>query len=186
MPLATPATVIPLRPLDSTAAPALAPAGQSLPVPAVSQRSENWCWAACMQMVINFFGNPADQCDIVNRHFGQTTCCQAPNDPACNQSLSPSDVVSAYNSWGRSAQATMYTGFDLLQREIGAGRPVQVGFVGNQGGAHAAVARGVGMGPQGPVVIVNDPFYGSGSVYYQNLLVAYGYGTWRYTWWGIA
>ncbi len=35
------------------------------------QKSQNWCWAACIQMVLNYQGLFVDQCDIVKQAFGQ-------------------------------------------------------------------------------------------------------------------
>ena len=36
------------------------------------QRMQNWCWAACIQMVLNYHGLYVDQQDIVGRVFGAT------------------------------------------------------------------------------------------------------------------
>lgn len=42
------------------------------PEGAGKQRMQNWCWAACIQMVLNYHGLYVDQQDIVNRVFGAT------------------------------------------------------------------------------------------------------------------
>lgn len=40
------------------------------PESAGKQRMQNWCWAACIQMVLNYHGLYVDQKDIVTRVFG--------------------------------------------------------------------------------------------------------------------
>ncbi|MCA9776431.1 MAG: C39 family peptidase [Candidatus Eremiobacteraeota bacterium] len=40
------------------------------PESAGKQRMENWCWAACIQMVLNYHGLYVDQQDIVTRIYG--------------------------------------------------------------------------------------------------------------------
>lgn len=40
------------------------------PESAGRQRMQNWCWAACIQMVLNYHGLYVDQQDIVSRVFG--------------------------------------------------------------------------------------------------------------------
>lgn len=42
------------------------------------QRSQNWCWAACVQMVLKNQGLFVDQCDIVKQGFGQNSCIDKP------------------------------------------------------------------------------------------------------------
>lgn len=44
------------------------------------QRSQNWCWAACVQMVLKNQGLYVDQCDIVKQGFGQSSCVDRPAD----------------------------------------------------------------------------------------------------------
>lgn len=168
-----------------------APAGSSQlvpPLPFVQQRVEEWCWAACIQMVLNRLGLNIQQCDIVNKVFDLTICCATPDDGACNQPVDPGDIVPAYVKCGRQAQlVSSCIPFESLQNEIAVGqRPVEVGLAWAGGGGHVAMVWGAGMGPQGPVLLVNDPKYGQGSVYYVNLLRAYGLGSWQWTWLSIS
>ncbi len=156
-----------------------------LTVPQVFQGSDYWCWAACTQMILSALRNSAtDQCEIVNRQFKQTTCCQQPHSDACNQDLSIYEVFPCYNSWGiNGALVGNALQFETLQSEIAGGRPVEVGFSwSGAGGYHVAIAWRTSVDNIGPVVFVNDPQYGSGSVYYVNLLSAYGLGSWQWTW----
>jgi hypothetical protein len=186
VPLAVQATPIPIEPTQAGPELEDAAAEGVLAVPWVQQRAEQWCWAACIQMIENFRGVQVDQCQIAGRIFQTPICCQTPEDPACNKWLSPGDVIPAYNACGLAAMLTFSTALELLANEIAAGRPVQAGLVGSNNSGHAALVCGTGMAAQGPVLQVNDPYYGAGSVYYENFLRAYGYGSWRYTWYGIA
>ncbi|MEM0517857.1 papain-like cysteine protease family protein [Aequorivita flava] len=43
------------------------------------QESQNWCWAACIQMVLDYQGLEVGQCEIVNNAFGQG-CIDRPAD----------------------------------------------------------------------------------------------------------
>jgi len=158
------------------------------PLPQVAQRVEEWCWAACAQMVLNRLGVVVQQCDIVNRVFDQTICCATPDDEACNQPVDPGDIVAVYQKCGHQAQlVTNPISFEDIQSEIlVGGRPVEVGMAWDGVGGHVAMVWGAKMGPQGPLLLVNDPKYGSGSVYYTNLLRAYGLGSWQWTWISIA
>ena len=158
------------------------------PISQVPQRVEEWCWAACAQMVLNHFGANVQQCDVVNRQFGQTICCTTPDDQLCNQPVDPADIASVYEKFGHHAELIASAiSFDGLQSEIAGGnRPVQVGLAWAGVGGHTAIVWGVGIASQGPVLLVNDPKYGTGSVYYVNLVQAYGLGSWQWTWVSIS
>ena len=47
---------------------------------AASQQQDNWCWAACIQMVLNYQGAYIDQCSIVKKAFGLSQCFNKPAD----------------------------------------------------------------------------------------------------------
>ena len=53
------------------------------------QQYDNWCWAACIQMVLNYQGIKISQCNIVSKAYGQ--CINATAD--CNV------MVKAANGW---------------------------------------------------------------------------------------
>ena len=42
------------------------------------QKSQNWCWAACVQMVLKNQGLFVDQCEIVKQGLGQKFCIDKP------------------------------------------------------------------------------------------------------------
>jgi len=47
---------------------------------AAAQEENNWCWAACIQMVLNYQGSYIDQCKIVKKAFRTTQCINKPAD----------------------------------------------------------------------------------------------------------
>ena len=53
------------------------------------QRQANWCWAACIQMVLNWHGLYVTQEDVVARLFGAT-----PDAPA-----TPDQVIALLSGW---------------------------------------------------------------------------------------
>lgn len=162
----------------------LATAGGCPTIPEVAQGPTEWCWAACVEMVLRSNGSAVDKCDVVNKQFDQTTCCQAPDSNSCNQPMPIGQIQAVYQAWGVSApfidnQLT----FESLQAETSNGHPVQVGFAWNgDTGFHVALVTCTSTDNVGPIVRVNDPLYNSGLVYYQNLQLAYGLGTWCWTW----
>ena len=160
---------------------------RTLNVPQIAQEQKNWCWAACTDMVLHYYDNPdARQCEFANWLFNQTQCCVDPANPACDRGCSRHEVQAVYANWNiLSTFIERTVPFAVLQAEIDADRPVEVAFYWNGGGAHVAIVRGWGTNETGPFVRVNDPAYGSGGVYYDDLLTAYGLGRWTLTWTGI-
>jgi len=47
---------------------------------AAAQEENNWCWAACIQMVLDYQGSYIDQCTIVKKAFGTPQCINQPAD----------------------------------------------------------------------------------------------------------
>ena len=50
-------------------------ATESLPVTLHAQETQNWCWAASGQMVMEYLGNNVAQCTQANNRFGRNDCC---------------------------------------------------------------------------------------------------------------
>lgn len=171
-------TIIPAPPLLGA---------KSLNVPQIKQEQTQWCWAACADMVLDYYGNAgARQCDFVNWLFAQSSCCNVPSSSLCNKPCAVGDVCRVYNQWSLNCFNTASSvPFATLQSEINAERPTEVGYAWSGGGGHVAIIRGWDFNATGPLLLVNDPYYGSGGVYYTDLLTAYGLGTWQWTWTGI-
>jgi hypothetical protein len=47
----------------------------SLPVTLHPQETQNWCWAASGQMVMDYLGHNVSQCTEANNRFGRKDCC---------------------------------------------------------------------------------------------------------------
>ena len=61
------------------------------------QRSQNWCWAACIQMVLNYHGLYVQQEDIVRRVFGSTVDAPA----------GPQQILMALSGWAPDQRGGM-------------------------------------------------------------------------------
>jgi hypothetical protein len=182
MPIATSPTNLSVS--DATAGwAALVKDAYGNPVPQIPQAQSNWCWAACAQMVLRFYGNDTvQQLDIASRFFGPESCAD-PGSDLCNSAAQVDYLALVYSQWGRKVAYTPdKVSFDILQSEINANRPVEIGFQGDDGNGHQVLVCGYNFDSTGPYLLVNDPLWGSGAVYYDNIVVAYGQGSWQWTW----
>src|ERR1700733_769833 len=145
-----------------------------LQVPWYSSTEQEWCWAACAQMLAYFYENTVtDQCKFADLLFTGQDCCGSPT--GCNQPVDLGDVTKLFQAFGKSANfQPSPIEFDLIQTEISAGRPVQVGYQWSNQGNHVAVIAGISEDSVGPMVYVNDPDpqFAYGWVYYSNLQLA--------------
>jgi len=158
-----------------------------LNVPMIKQEQTQWCWAGCADMTLHYYGNSGvRQCDFANWLFGQSACCSVPSSSLCNRGCQVGDVSKVYSNWGiRSTLVNSNVPFGTLSLEVSASRPVEVAYAWNGGGGHVALVVQTDTINGRSVVRVNDPAYGSGGVYYDDLLNAYGMGRWFATWTGI-
>ena len=149
---------------------------RTINVPQIPQQQTQWCWAACADMVLHYYGNTeVQQCDFANWLFGLSGCCSSPSSELCNRPCRVADVSGVYSNWSiRGTPMNRTVSFSTLQSEINAGRPVEVAYQWRGGGGHVAIICGWDTNSTGPFVRVNDPAYGSGGVYYSELLNAYG------------
>jgi hypothetical protein len=151
----------------------LAPA-QPLPVPYFRQKQNNWCWAACCQMVFSLFGlTTVEQCDMATTRFG-TDCCTNPRSSTCDHGEWPESVYPLYG-FNNTKTLRSFT-FAEVRGEIDAGRPVECYYDWTQGGAHVALIYGYDAGTQD--LEVHDPWFGSSPRPYAYVLSAYGMGQW--------
>lgn len=131
-----------------------------------SQHKSNWCWAACIQMVLQYHGLQVTQEQIVQKVYGGLV----------DKTAGPQEVLYALNGWapdtqGRPAQvsATSYgVSPSTLLEDLTAGRPLIVGLQGYPGN-HAFVLTAMAYTrdqtgnfvPQG--VVLRDPWPGNQS-----------------------
>jgi hypothetical protein len=59
------------------------------------QVESEWCWSATTVSITRYYDSAATwtQCSLVNRAFGQTTCCQNGSSAACNQPWYPDQAL---------------------------------------------------------------------------------------------
>ena len=150
----------------------------------IKQKQRNWCWAGGADMILHYYGNSAvRQCDLANWAFGVNGCCRMPSSSVCDRPLRDPKITQLFGAYGlQVSYANSNVDFRRLQSEINSDRPVQIAFSWNGGGGHIAIVVGWGKDTRGGFLLVNDPYYGSGGVYYSELLDAYGGGVWDATW----
>lgn len=180
---------------------------RKLGVPRRRQRQAEWCWAACVDMVLHYYGLRAvEQCEIVGRKINED-CCDEPLSEEFDVPCAPKWVRGVWAAWGLGARSHLprkgrlgWISEAALKRELDAGRPVEVGLSWDCGGGHAVVVRGWRVSRGGrSYFYVNDPWNwaggdpreeffaeGVGQVSYKELRTAYGMGCWKWTWTGIS
>lgn len=126
------------------------------------QRAPNWCWAACIQMVLNYHQVPVEQEEVVERIYGGEVDAPA-NLP---------QILHALNGWAVEEDGqqvrVMATSFGLtpqvVLRDLGERRPLIAGLVDGYGNGHAVVLTAVyyvvdGYGqPHFTYAVVRDPW----------------------------
>ena len=160
-----------------------------LAVPMIFQEQTNWCWAACAEMVASYYGKQAPQCESANYLFGRNDCCNLPSSGPCNKPIPDNDpgaITRVYSHWGIQSQINYPVSYEVLESEMASSRPVELAFLWNSGGGHAALVI------QTFLVLwflrwirVNDPWYGQGAVPFDSLGNYLGLGCWAGTWTGI-
>jgi len=100
-----------------------------------AQRCENWCWAACIQMVLNYHGLFVTQEQIVQKIYGGLPCLTG----------DATQILNALSGWapdtrGRFSQIYsqygVYSGSDIVD-QLSRKWPINVGLDNPNGGGHA-------------------------------------------------
>lgn len=135
---------------------------------AAAQRNSQWCWAASIQMVLNYYGVSISQEQIVTRTYGTDPYGNLPNWTGSFQAITAnlnnwnvdnigrSYSVMASLNWGAPTPA-------VLLQELSQGRPVIVGYSSGQNSGHAIVitAASYTQSPNGPIIqsiVARDPW----------------------------
>lgn len=139
-----------------------------------SQVQSNWCWAACIQMVLNYHGLYVSQMDVVTKIYGS---------PYVNQPANEEQILTALSGWapdvrGRFSQINAYGGYTSLEEIINglsAKWPLIVGMSNPDGGVgHAYVLTAINysyeydyygniIGAVPDIVVLRDPWPGNQS-----------------------
>ncbi|MDQ3917591.1 MAG: hypothetical protein M3348_03865 [Acidobacteriota bacterium] len=168
-----------------------------LGVQTVSQRPrDEWCWAACAEMVLRFFGVTLDKCQVAGRALRRNDCC--PSSVGCDAGLDVGQVDEAFERAGLAGNRFDALTFDEVRDQIEGRpalgdpglslprRPVVAGIQWQNGGGHLVVVSGWRVAADSIRYLkVNDPFYTSGDIRYQDLQSHYGpndNGRWVHTW----
>jgi hypothetical protein len=133
-----------------------------------SQQNSNWCWAASIQMIFNYYHVNINQAQIVRRSYGMDPYGNLPNWTG-----SLPVITANLNNWnvdnsGRQyrVQAVCYQtrpNDAYIVQELNAGRPVLIGYMTGPNSGHAVVATACSyyQTPQGirlHTIVVRDPW----------------------------
>ena len=152
---------------------------QALGVNLEQQKYSEWCWAATTKLISNYYGKPAEQCDIVNWAYGLNYACYGPNEFKWNNWANrPNDLYGSNGSmqnilWNKGIGTTVTDralGWGDLVWDIKNYRPFILRYGWTSGGGHVLVARGY------------EDYNGVKSVFVANSWPGEGYGQFRYDW----
>jgi len=132
------------------------PTAYALNVPLRAQETDVWCWAASEQMVMEFLGTPAPQCEQADKYLSVSNCCKKPIPGECVTTGWP--VFSLYNFAYDETNNTALT-FDQLKEQIFCKKkPVAYSWHWYGGGGHVMVARGYYTADGVNYLNINDPW----------------------------
>jgi peptidoglycan hydrolase-like protein with peptidoglycan-binding domain len=144
------------------------------------QEQTNWCWAAVSTSVSHFYDTSSSwtQCKVANTQLGRTDCCGTGGSGECNVYGYLDKGLVEVGRFDHLQNGTI--GFEDLQNEMIASRPLGIRVAWAGGGAHFIAAIGV---EEGDLVLVGDPGSGTNSlVAYTTLKTSYnGSGTWTHS-----
>ncbi len=134
---------------------------QVLNVPQVLQVEDEWCWSACSDCILQFFGDTVggdtllSQCTIAEyarsvdtMTFGTTPCCKNPNDSCDNpnnlfgSSGSVQDILEHFKNLNSTI---LFSALDIdsVRKQIGNGAPFIIRWQWYSGGGHFLVGNGI-------------------------------------------
>lgn len=132
------------------------------------QRNSNWCWAASLQMIFNYYGVNITQEQIVARTYGVDPYGRLPNWTGSFQAITSNLNNWSVDNFGRryAVGATLTWGAPTpayLVQELSAQRPVLIGYSSGPGSGHAVVVTACSYiptqnGPYIQSIIVRDPW----------------------------
>lgn len=135
---------------------------------AAAQKNSQWCWAASIQMVLNYYGVNISQEQIVARTYGVDSYGNLPNWAGTFQAITANLNNWNVDNFGRqySVGASLNWGAPtpaILLQELSQGRPVIVGYKSGANSGHAVVITAVSyaQSPNGPIIqsiVVRDPW----------------------------
>lgn len=123
------------------------PEGVLLQVMPIPQECQQWCWAAAITMVANYYQRPVSECQLATIRISNSgfQCCNfsacmfAPCDQPAQENEMSAILIAVVGLYGDYAMRPLTE--RELQTELSNGRPVIVGYRGPFSG-HVAVIMG--------------------------------------------
>lgn len=160
----------------------------SAAVPLRPQLAANWCWAACVEMIVTWKDERSTlrQCELASRQF-MAMCCTSPVTVVCDQPLSIGKIQPLWHDHGVGA-VYFATPLDpqFVLNEVSAGRPVQLAIFRNRAG-HVVLVSEAADDPS-KVVVLDPAPRGQGTrtvATLDHLRSGLDIGRWRFTWTGL-
>lgn len=161
-----------------------------------SQEKSNWCWAASLQMVLGNRELPKPgQCALASKVFRQQACCTRPDLFAwahpCNSTISVTGIDPTFRGQGVTTRfLPSAVPFQTLVSEISQNRMILAGIKfwlpqQRSYAGHAILIVGWDSNLDGDFLVLFDPARGIVADWYEDVLSAYGRGSWYATWIGI-
>jgi len=131
------------------------------------QQNSQWCWAAAIQMILQYYGVDVSQRDIVYRTYGSDDFGRLPNRPASFETITDNLNTLAIDRDGERYVIRASMGYGIpdpatLVDELRNERPVLIGYQTGPYTGHAVVATSVSfLGsldyPRLQTIVVRDP-----------------------------
>lgn len=132
--------------------------GVTLPVVPVAQVIDNWCWAACLEMLLTYWGLGVDKCNVADSVLSPTrSCCCDGNTTECNVMIYATDVSDYLRdeiNFSFTIKSKKKVKFEHVKDSIDDCLPVLLLVDVNGLGAHMVLAHGW---RDGGVIEVIDP-----------------------------
>lgn len=131
---------------------------------AASQQKEQWCWAACIEMVLNYHGIDITQEQIVERTYGVDPYGNLPDWAGSYDVIHQNLNNWSFDNNGRRYIVESYMGWgaphpeDLLD-ELAHGFPIIIGYSTGHDTGHAVVLTAASfVGQEIQTIVVRDPW----------------------------
>lgn len=154
----------------------------TLPFNMQSQTQTNWCWAATATSVSLFYYSASGwtQCKVANGELSRTDCCDAPVPSPCNIPWYLDRALQRTSNFQSMVSGTI--GYDAINAEITAGRPIGARIGWSGGGGHFMVIYGCSRVGGVDYVDIDDPIYGKSHLTLATFTNSYqGNGHWTHT-----
>lgn len=150
----------------------------SVALPYVAQTEDNWCWAACGEMLMRPRGIAQTQCSLASLQFHPLQCCPSPGAPhGCDKVAWPDRI---YPKAGLACDPVDGQVTEArLNDELAHGRPVQVLYQWT-GSSSTHVVLVVDRLADGRYAVLDpDRKVGRSFCRFSDLQSAHGDGTWN-------